>query len=627
MGDDARRVFIARNVPVVFEDEHLIVVEKPSGLLTAVPPPRDGRPAQNRDNLFDLVKTYVRQNRRARGAKTWIIHRLDKEASGLLVFATSERAFEFLKEEFRGKRAHRLYSAVVEGELGVQPARDISADAGTRLLPPQPVSGTIQSFLAEDHTGLVRSFATPGEADRALGSRRGEEGEPRLAVTHWQVVKAGHGRTLVQVRLETGRKHQIRVHMGSLGKPIVGDRRYNAASDPLGRLCLHAFELGFAHPVTGQSLRFRSPTPGSFFGLVGRGEAEPTPRSAPLAPAATTPAPAATIAPSAHPELQGETTPASDALTKPEPAPTLPAIVEESPTLAAPVAPAATSSWDHVAGWYDDLIEDRGSDHHERVILPGTLRLLHVNPGDRVLDVACGQGVLCRRLAAQGISVTGVDAAPRLIDAARRIPTPAGAAAIEYAVADARALADVVSGPFDAIACVMALMNMDPLTGVCAGVASLLRPGGRFVGVILHPAFRAPGQTSWQWEGGEARRGVPAPPRKGRHPRDEQKPSGARARQYRRVDGYLTPMARDIVMNPGAAAHGKPAVTTLTYHRPISSYVRALAESGLLVDAMEEWPSLRVSQPGGRADEENRARREIPMFLAFRAVKSPQIPA
>lgn len=601
-------------MPIVFEDEHLIVVEKPSGLLTAVPPPRDGRPAQNRDNLFDLVKTYVRQNRRGRLVKTWIIHRLDKEASGLLVFATSERAFEFLKEEFRGKRAHRLYSAVVEGELGAQPARDIGAEAGKRVLPPQPVSGTIQSFLAEDHTGLVRSFASPGEADRALGSRRGEEGEPRLAVTHWQVVKAGHGRTLVQVRLETGRKHQIRVHMASLGKPIVGDRRYNAATDPLGRLCLHAFELGFAHPVSGQSLRFRSPTPGSFFGLVGRGEAEAGPKPAPAAE----PPPLPKELPQPQPE---------PAAIEPPPPAVVAASASEPEAPAAQPSPAANSSWDHVAGWYDDLIEDRGSDHHERVIIPGTLRLLHVNPGDRVLDVACGQGVLCRRLAAQGVPSVGLDAAPRLIDAARRIPAPHNAAAIEYAVGDARELGQAVTGPFDAVACVMALMNMDPLSGVCAGVASLLRPGGRFVGVILHPAFRAPGQTSWQWEGGEARRGSPAPPRKGRHPRDEQKPSGARARQYRRVDGYLTPMARDIVMNPGAAAHGKPAVTTLTYHRPISAYVRALAEAGLFVDAMEEWPSLRVSQPGGRADEENRARREIPMFLAFRAVKPLQSPA
>src|SRR6185295_19897167 len=88
-------------------------------------------------------------------------------------------------------------------------------------------------------------------------------------------------------------------------------------------------------------------------------------------------------------------------------------------------------------------------------------------------------------------------------------------------------------------------------------------------------------------------------------------------KQYRRVDGYLSPGQAPIVMNPGGAAHGREAITTMTFHRPIQGYVNAFAKAGLLVDAMEEWPSLRISQPGPRAAEENRARREIPMFLAL----------
>jgi SAM-dependent methyltransferase len=185
-------------------------------------------------------------------------------------------------------------------------------------------------------------------------------------------------------------------------------------------------------------------------------------------------------------------------------------------------------------------------------------------------------------------------------------------------VGDARDLARVAGrvggepggfGPFDAATCIMALMNIDPPEPVLHGCSSLLAPGGVLVVVILHPAFRAPGQTSWAWEeapNGSDRR------------RETAKNS---ARQYRRVDGYLSTGQAEIVMNPGHAAHGKRPVTTWTFHRPIQSYFKALAEAGFLVESLEEWPSLRRSEPGPRAAEENRARREIPMFLGLRAVK------
>ena len=114
----------------------------------------------------------------------------------------------------------------------------------------------------------------------------------------------------------------------------------------------------------------------------------------------------------------------------------------------------------------------------------------------------------------------------------------------------------------------------------------------------------------------------PAP----RSPRTRKPPTQTRAvppeRQYRRVDSYLSATHREIVMNPGAAAHGRGSVTTVTYHRPIQAYVKAIADEGITIDAVEEWTSARVSQPGPRATEENRARREIPMFLALRAVKA-----
>ncbi len=538
--------YLPGGIRIAHEDADVIVIDKPAGMLTAT------LPGEDRECVFGAIKRHVREQARRRGTRVWIIHRLDKEASGLLVFAKSERAFEHLKEEFRAKRVHRLYAAVLEGELRQAPAGTGEAFAGGTSAPGERPSGVIQSFLAEGHDGIMRSVSGPARAGRADDE---DERTPKLAITHWRVQDVGAGRTMVSVKLDTGRKNQIRAHMKELGFPIVGDRRYGAATDPIGRLCLHGYELGFSHPATGQALSLRSPTPPQFFRLVGsRAMAEES--------------------------------------------------RDQSPSPAIAPAAGARSSWDHVADWYDELLEDRGSDHHERIILPGTIRLLGNVAGEKVLDIACGQGVLCRRLAELGAEVTGVDAAPRLIDAANRLNERITTAnKPRYFVGDARELGSPGIGDgYDGATCIMALMNIDPLSPLFEGVNAALRPGGTLVAVLLHPAFRAPGQTSWGWDEGatKAERGQ---------------------RQYRRVEGYLSPGASEIVMNPGAVARGRPAITTTTHHRPIQAYVRALAEAGLLIDALEEWPSLRVSQPGPRADEENRLRREIPMFLAIRARK------
>src|SRR5262249_19802390 len=156
-------------------------------------------------SVFRSIKVRVREQRKRRGTQVWIIHRLDREASGLLVFAKTERAYQFLKEEFRTKRAHRLYAAVVDGEIrqGAEPANQPSrkAEEGGEPAGPfvgrrvdQPLSGTIQNFLVEDEQGLVRSVATPTAA-----KARGGGDHAKLAVTHWRAVAAGNGRTLLQV--------------------------------------------------------------------------------------------------------------------------------------------------------------------------------------------------------------------------------------------------------------------------------------------------------------------------------------------------------------------------------------------------------------------------------------------
>jgi ubiquinone/menaquinone biosynthesis C-methylase UbiE len=272
---------------------------------------------------------------------------------------------------------------------------------------------------------------------------------------------------------------------------------------------------------------------------------------------------------------------------KPKPRPT------ERPNAKAPLR--APTDWNGVADWYDMLVGDEGSEYHREVVLPGVLRVLRIGPGERVLDVACGQGVLCRLLHEKKAQVVGVDSATKLIELARRRSEPG----ITYLRGDARQLKEtpgLAAGSFDAATSVLAIQNIDPIGPVFEGVSWSLRAGGRFLIVMSHPVFRSPKATSWGWEGMEV--------------------------QYRRVDRYLLPRREPIVAHPGR----KDNQYTWTFHRPIQTYVRELAKVGLLVNAIEEWPSQwpshKRSQPGPRARAENAARSEIPMFMAIRAIKS-----
>lgn len=555
-------------VRIVHEDADLLVVDKPSGLISARPDDRTGK------TLFHLVRQYLadRAPRAGRGEQpaAWLIHRLDRDVSGLMVFAKTHEAYLSLKDQLQRRQIRRRYLAAVEGQMPLTPTGEwkwvdaFLQDAG----PTRPVR-------------VLRQPPVAPKGGRAGGSSKASG--PVRAVTYYRVLAAGHGASLLAVRLETGRKHQIRAHLASIGHPVLNDRVY-IRTPPAGRLALHAWELAFAHPATGQPARFASPPPPELLRLVGASADVLEREAQAAAPPPAAPPPASKRKP----------------------------------------APAAPAGWDHVAPWYEHLVSQRRSDYHEELILPGVLRLLAAQKGRRVLDVACGEGMLCRRLAEMGVACVGVDASEQLIEAARRLahelpprsrPT--------YLVGDARRLLEVDAlaeqrGQFDAAACVLALMNIDPFEPVLRAVAELLKRGGAFTAVTLHPAFRNPGQTSWQWDAAPAAgpKGKPPAGRGGKG-----RPQPAPARQYRRVDGYLSPAHRSIVMNPGEAAHGKPAVTTITWHRPIQSYVAAFAEAGLLLDALEEWPSHRTSQPGPRAAEQDRARREIPMFLALRGRK------
>ncbi len=214
-------------VRVLFEDEEIIVVEKPAGLLTIA------TEREKRNTLYALLYEYVK--RKQTPGRIFIVHRLDREASGLLVFAKTEASKRELQRQFREHTAGRTYVAVLQGRVN-----------GNRH--------TLKSYLAEN--AIHRSYSTTNRT------------KAKWAVTHVVVIRRSSCWTLVEVRLETGRKHQIRAHLAEQGHPVVGDQVYGSSSNPIRRLALHAVKLMFKHPLTGKSMEFRSPPPASFASLV-----------------------------------------------------------------------------------------------------------------------------------------------------------------------------------------------------------------------------------------------------------------------------------------------------------------------------------------------------------------------
>lgn len=211
--------------PVLYEDDAILVAEKPAGLLTI------GNKGLGGTSFYQVMQSWIRERSKDRD-KIFVVHRLDREVSGLLVFAKSEAIQEQLKENW--EKAVKRYYALVEG----YPGRD---------------SGTVEGWLME---GPQQRMFTVTEQEGA-----------KYAVTHYRVMDRAEAYTLLEVELETGRKNQIRVHLSDLGCPVVGDRRYGADARFERRIRLHAYYLSLVHPVSGRVAEFKSRMPRGFLVL------------------------------------------------------------------------------------------------------------------------------------------------------------------------------------------------------------------------------------------------------------------------------------------------------------------------------------------------------------------------
>lgn len=210
--------FISQEIKIYYEDEHLIVIEKPAGLLSVM------TDFEGRNNAHYVLK------RRFHSQRVYPVHRLDRDTSGVMVFAYTEAAREGLKQQFMKHSIHRGYTAIVEGVV-------------------TPDQGTWKSYLREDKSYFVKSTRQGGQ----------------LAITHYKVAKQNKKYSMLDLELETGRKNQIRVHASEAGYPVVGDAKYGISKRD--RLYLHASSLAFIHPIKKKKLFFKSNVPDSFNSL------------------------------------------------------------------------------------------------------------------------------------------------------------------------------------------------------------------------------------------------------------------------------------------------------------------------------------------------------------------------
>lgn len=213
---------------IVYEDRYVIVINKEPGLLSIA------TDREKRGTAYSILSDYVKE--RHPKNRIFVLHRLDRETSGLMMFAKDQEVQEILQYNWDEAVSARSYVALVEGVV-------------------TPEEDTITSWLKEGKTFIVHSSPIDNGGQKA--------------VTHYRTIKSNSNYSLLSVELETGRKNQIRVQMQSIGHPVVGDKKYGATHNPIKRIGLHALELSFSHPVTNETLEFSTPIPRKFFSVFG----------------------------------------------------------------------------------------------------------------------------------------------------------------------------------------------------------------------------------------------------------------------------------------------------------------------------------------------------------------------
>lgn len=292
------------------------------------------------------------------------------------------------------------------------------------------------------------------------------------------------------------------------------------------------------------------------------------------------------------------------------------------------------TSWGDVAEWYDDLLESSPDSFQKNVLMPNLIRIIEPKKGLTILDVACGQGYFSRAFAANGATVFASDISKELIQKAQnyeiqkkidsrksdisndseniydkkrvdklsKAPIKSIEQNLQYYVTSADKLSFVKDNSIDIVTIILALQNIENIGGTFSEASRVLRVGGKIIMVINHPAFRIPQKSSWLWDSETIINGE------------------VKNRQYRRLDSYMSENQIKIDMTPGEKFVPKKKFT-FSFHRPLQSYFKLMAKSGFAVVRLEEWISHKKSQTGPRSVEEDRMRKEIPMFICLEAIK------
>lgn len=247
------------------------------------------------------------------------------------------------------------------------------------------------------------------------------------------------------------------------------------------------------------------------------------------------------------------------------------------------------TSWNSVAGWYDELLKNDLDSYQLKVIEPNLLRILNLKKGEYVYDLACGQGYFSNVFSKIGANVTGSDLSKKLIESAIKNSSKT----IKFYNTPAHRAPFLKNNSIDTIVIVLAIQNIENLNEVLIECNRVLKKGGRIVIVLNHPSFRVPKGSDWYFKDGV---------------------------QSRIVSQYLSESKVSIDMTPGEK-NPKKKIKTISFHRPLQYYVKLFSKNGFAITRLEEWISHKKSQNGPRQSAEDRARKEIPMFMCIETRK------